>query len=106
MPLAAYAPANLVATMAEHHYPLQALLYGTAIYRLLRWRLGPMKPAGWDPGACIAGVVYGFIRGMQGPDTPVDERGHRFGVFSWIPPSAIWRDLSELFAGQREAARK
>ena len=106
VPLAAYAPANLVATMAEHHYPLQALLYGTAIYRLLRWRLGPLKPAGWDPGACIAGVVYGFIRGMQGPDTPVDERGHRFGVFSWIPPSAIWRDLSELFAGQREAARK
>jgi exodeoxyribonuclease V beta subunit len=99
-PLAAYAPSRLVAAMEDHHYPLQALVYGTAVYRLLRWRLGPVKPAGWDPGGCIAGVVYGFTRGMHGPATPVDESGHRYGVFAWVPPATIWRQLSDLFAGQ------
>jgi exodeoxyribonuclease V beta subunit len=100
VPLAAYAPSRLVAAMEDHHYPLQALVYGTAVYRLLRWRLGPVKPAGWDPGGCIAGVVYGFTRGMHGPATPVDEAGHRYGVFAWVPPATIWRQLSDLFAGQ------
>jgi len=99
-PLDAYAPSRLVAAMEDHHYPLQALVYGTAVYRLLRWRLGPVKPAGWDPGGCIAGVVYGFTRGMHGPATPVDESGHRYGVFAWVPPATIWRQLSDLFAGQ------
>ncbi len=100
VPLAAYAPGRLVDAMADHHYPLQALVYGTAVYRLLRWRLGPTKPPGWDPGGCIAGVVYGFTRGMQGPDTPVDAAGHRYGVFAWVPPPAIWRRLSDLLAGK------
>jgi len=100
VPLAAYAPSRLVAAMADHHYPLQALVYGTAVYRLLRWRLGPLKPASWDPGGCIAGVVYGFTRGMHGPATPVDEAGHRYGVFTWAPPATLWRQLSDLFAGK------
>jgi exodeoxyribonuclease V beta subunit len=100
VPLAAYAPSRLVVAMEEHHYPLQALVYGTAIYRLLRWRLGPVKPAGWDPGTCLAGVVYGFTRGMHGPETPVDDAGHRYGVFAWVPPTGIWRQLSDLFAGK------
>jgi exodeoxyribonuclease V beta subunit len=98
-PLAAYAPEELVAAMAGHHYPLQALVYGTAIWRMLRWKLGRRKPAGWDPGECIAGVVYGYVRGMKGPDTPVDAAGGRYGVFTWQPPQAIWRRLSDLFAG-------
>ena len=97
--MVAYAPARLVAAMTEHHYPLQALLYGTAVWRLLRWRLGPKKPPNWDPGECIAGVVYGFIRGMKGRDTPTDASGRRYGVFTWQPPPQIWRRLSDLFAG-------
>ena len=106
VPLAAYAPDRLVTAMTEHHYPLQALVYGTAVYRLLRWRLGPLKPADWDPGENIAGVVYGFTRGMHGPDTPADDAGHRYGVFAWVPPVQIWRQLSDLFAGNRlEAGR-
>jgi exodeoxyribonuclease V beta subunit len=105
VPLAAYAPSRLVAAMEEHHYPLQALVYGTAVYRLLRWRLGPVKPAGWDPGTCIAGVVYGFTRGMHGPETPVDDAGHRYGVFAWVPPPTIWRQLSDLFAGKGEVMK-
>ena len=102
VPLAAYAPSRLVEAMADHHYPLQALVYGTAVYRLLRWRLGPVKPADWDPGGCIAGVVYGFTRGMHGPQTPVDAAGHRYGVFAWAPPTTIWRRLSDLLAGRGE----
>jgi exodeoxyribonuclease V beta subunit len=101
-PLAAYAPARLVDAMASHHYPLQALVYGTAVWRLLRWRLGARKPANWDPGECIAGVVYGFVRGMKGPATPIDAAGGRYGVFAWLPPSGIWRRLSDLFAGDLE----
>lgn len=98
-PLTAYAPARLVAAMEEHHYPLQALVYGTAVWRMLRWRLGPRKPSNWDPGECLAGVVYGFVRGMKGSDTPVDAAGGRYGVFTWQPPAAIWRRLSDLLAG-------
>lgn len=98
-PLAAYAPAKLVDAMASHHYLLQALVYGTAVWRLLRWRLGPCKPANWDPGECVAGVVYGFVRGMKGPTTPEDTSGGRYGVFTWLPPAGLWRRLSDLFAG-------
>jgi exodeoxyribonuclease V beta subunit len=101
-PLQAYAPARLTAAMAHGDYPLQALVYGTAVYRMLRWRLGHTKPAGWDPGECIAGVVYGFLRGMKGADTPVDSAGGRYGVFTWQPPAGIWRRLSDLLAGDRE----
>jgi exodeoxyribonuclease V beta subunit len=98
-PLAAYRPARLVAAMEDHHYPLQALVYGTAVWRMLRWRLGSRKLADWDPSECIAGVVYGFIRGMKGPATPSDAAGGRYGVFTWQPPPGIWRRLSDLFAG-------
>ena len=104
LPLAAYAPAKLVAAMADHHYPLQALVYGTAVYRMLRWRLGRRMPAGWDPGACLVGVVYGFIRGMKGPDTPADCGGRRYGVFTWQPPAGLWKRLSDLLAGDRGEA--
>jgi exodeoxyribonuclease V beta subunit len=98
-PLAAYAPAQLSEAMASHHYLLQSLVYGTAVWRMLRWRLGPQKPADWDPGECIVGVVYGFVRGMKGPDTPEDAVGGRYGVFTWQPPEGIWRRLSDLLAG-------
>jgi exodeoxyribonuclease V beta subunit len=104
-PLAAYAPAGLDAAMAHHHYPLQALVYGTAVWRMLRWRLGRRHPADWDPGECIAGIVYGFIRGMQGPGTPVAADGRRYGVFTWQPPAGIWRRLSDLFAGDLTGVR-
>jgi len=34
-----YHPDRLPAAMAEHHYPLQALLYSVALHRYLRWRV-------------------------------------------------------------------
>lgn len=92
-PVQAYAADRLPAAMAEHHYPLQALLYGTALFRMLRWRLPDA-----DPDDCIEGVVYAFIRGMLGPTTPVDRLGRRHGVFFWKPPRGLWQQLSDLLA--------
>jgi exodeoxyribonuclease V beta subunit len=90
-PMAAYRPDLLAEAMAKSHYPLQALLYGTALYRMLRWRLPDA-----DPDDCIVGVAYAFIRGMKGIETPVDERGHRYGVFTWQAPRGLWGRLSDL----------
>jgi exodeoxyribonuclease V beta subunit len=98
-PLDAYDQAGLLAEMVSHHYPLQALLYGTAVFRWLRWR----APAA-DPDACIAGIVYAFIRGMKGPATPVDAHGRRHGVFTWRAPPGLWAALSDLLAGRETAA--
>ncbi len=100
-PLAAYAPARLMDAMAEHHYPLQALLYGTAVYRMLRWRLPEA-----DPDECIAGVAYAFIRGMKGQSTPKDPNGHRHGVFAWQAPRGLWKKLSDLFVTRKPAGAK
>ena len=97
-PIAKYSPVNVQAKMQESHYILQALIYGTSIYRMLRWRL---PEANHD--ACIKGIAYGFIRGMVGPDTPTDENGHRYGVFTWQAPPGLWRALSDLFAGKKPA---
>ena len=104
-PLAAYAHGPMAAEMSESDYPLQALIYGTALWRMLRWRLGPRKPAGWDPAECIAGIVYAFVRGMKGADTPVDAAGRRYGVFIWQPPPELWWRLSGLLAGKLAGVR-
>ncbi|MDA2955155.1 MAG: UvrD-helicase domain-containing protein [Actinomycetota bacterium] len=95
-PIASYSPRHVQAKMEEAHYILQALIYGTSIYRMLRWRL---PQANHD--ACIKGIAYGFIRGMVGPDTPTGENGHRYGVFTWQAPSGLWSALSDLFAGNK-----
>jgi len=100
-PLAAYSPDRLVAAMAEHHYPLQALLYGTAVSRMLRWRLPEA-----DPDECIAGVAYAFIRGMKGQSTPIDAKGHRYGVFAWTAPRGLWKRLSDLLVTRQPGGAK
>jgi exodeoxyribonuclease V beta subunit len=83
-------PAALAAVMDRAHYALQALLYSAALHRYLRWRL----PA-YDPEQHLAGVLYLFIRGMVGPDTPVVD-GTPCGVFSWKPPAALVAELSDV----------
>ena len=92
----AYAPRELVRAMAHHHYPLQALLYGTAMYRMLRWRRPEL---GADE--VIAGVAYFFVRGMVGAGSPLDAEGMPYGVFQWKAPVGLWEKLSNLFAGDR-----
>jgi exodeoxyribonuclease V beta subunit len=85
-----YAPESMARGMREAHYPLQALLYSVALHRFLRWR-----QRGYDPELHLGGVLYLFLRGMSGPETPVVD-GVPCGVFSWSPPAALVCDLSDL----------
>ena len=82
-------PAALAAEMERAHYGLQALLYTVALHRYLRWRL-----RGYDPGRHLAGVLYLFLRGMRGADTPV-VGDMPCGVFAWKPPAALVVALSD-----------
>jgi exodeoxyribonuclease V beta subunit len=82
-------PAALAAEMERGHYGLQALLYTVALHRYLRWRLPP-----YDPEQHLGGVLYLFVRGMVGPDTPVVD-GTPCGVFAWRPPAALVTALSD-----------
>jgi exodeoxyribonuclease V beta subunit len=88
-----YRPAALADEMVRAHYPLQALLYTVALHRFLRWR-----QQGYDPSRHLGGVLYLFLRGMCGPETPVVD-GAPCGVFSWQPPAALIEDLSALLDG-------
>jgi exodeoxyribonuclease V beta subunit len=93
----AYRPAALVDAMIHHDYPLQALLYSVALHRFLRWRVD-----GYDPEVHLGGVLYLFLRGMAGPDTP-EVDGGPCGVFAWHPPAAVIVDLSDLLDGSAAA---
>ncbi|WP_121257240.1 UvrD-helicase domain-containing protein [Nocardioides ferulae] len=88
-----YAPARLAEAMLHSHYPLQALLYAVVAHRYLRWR----QP-GYDPALHLGGVLYLYLRGMCGPDTPLTD-GQPAGVFSWRPPAALVVALSDLLDG-------
>jgi len=88
-----YRPAALRAAMGHSDYPLQALLYAVVLHRYLRWR----QP-GYDPAEHLGGVLYLYLRGMCGPDTPAFD-GQPCGVFSWRPPVALVEDLSDLLDG-------
>ncbi|MCC5951387.1 MAG: UvrD-helicase domain-containing protein [Acidimicrobiia bacterium] len=99
--MADFHPDRLVDAMAEHHYPLQALLYTVAVHRYLRWRLPD-----YDPDTHLGGVGYLFVRGMAGPTTPTVD-GVPHGLFSWHPPTGLVEALSDLLdgrAGTRTAA--
>jgi exodeoxyribonuclease V beta subunit len=89
-----YHPNALAAAMGHSDYPLQALLYATVLHRFLRWR----QP-GYDPRRHLGGVLYLYLRGMCGPDTPIVD-GAPCGVFAWQPPVALVEDLSDLLDGR------
>ncbi len=89
-----YRPDVLPAAMAKSHYPLQSLLYSAALHRYLRWRL-----PGYEPHRHLGGILYLFVRGMAGPDTP-RQSGVPCGVFSWHPPAAMIVELSDLLSGR------
>jgi exodeoxyribonuclease V beta subunit len=82
-------PEALVDEMLRRHYALQALLYTVALHRYLRWRLPD-----YDPDRNLAGVLYLFLRGMAGRDTPTVDRTP-YGVFAWRPSGALVRALSD-----------
>ena len=88
-----YGPSSMATAMISAHYPLQAVLYAVALHRFLRWRL-----RGYDPATHLGGVLYLFLRGMCGPDTPV-VGGTTCGVFAWSPPPALVVELGDLLNG-------
>jgi len=83
----------LIAAMQHSSYPLQALLYAVVLHRFLRWRLPD-----YNPGSHLGGVLYLYLRGMCGPDTPVIG-GNPTGVFSWQPPPQLVIAISDLLDG-------
>lgn len=85
-----YSPPRMAEAMRHSDYPLQALLYTAVLHRFLRWR----QP-GYEPDRHLGGVLYLFVRGMCGPDTPI-LGGQPAGVFSWRPPAALVVALSDL----------
>ncbi|MEZ0339929.1 exodeoxyribonuclease V subunit beta [Mycobacterium sp. pV006] len=88
-----YTMPRMVEAMMHSDYPLQALLYSVVLHRFLRWRL-----PGYRPDDHLGGVLYLFLRGMCGPDTPVVD-GHPCGVFSWRPPVSLVTAVSDTLAG-------
>ena len=86
-------PSISVVDAAGNAYPLQALLYSVALHRFLRWRL-----PGYQPEVHLGGVLYLFVRGMCGPETPTED-GVPAGVFSWPVPPALVVALSALLGG-------
>ena len=88
-----YGPGRMAEAMAEHHYPLQAMLYAAALHRYLRW-----KAPGVPGSTRVAGAAYLFVRGMTGADV---ERsgGQPHGVFTWEFPPGLVTGLSDLLAG-------
>jgi exodeoxyribonuclease V beta subunit len=91
--VANYHPDRLAPAMAEHHYPLQFLLYSVALHRYLRWRLPD-----YAPDRHLGPAGYLFVRGMVGEDTPV-VGGRTSGVFDWTAPAGLVPALSDLLHG-------
>jgi exodeoxyribonuclease V beta subunit len=89
-----YGPIALHEAMGHSSYPLQALLYAVVLHRFLRWRL-----PGYDPEQHLGGVLYLYVRGMAGPQSPVTG-GHPSGVFSWLPPVPLVEAVSRLLEGR------
>ena len=100
LPLTAadYGQPRLVEAMLHSDYPLQALLYCVVLHRFLRWR----QP-GYSPEAHLGGVLYLFVRGMCGAQTPIVD-GHPTGVFSWRPPASLIVAMSDLLDAGAVAA--
>jgi exodeoxyribonuclease V beta subunit len=93
-----YDRTRMAEAMLHSDYPLQALLYCAVLHRFLRWRL-----ANYDPSRHLGGVLYLFLRGMCGADTPVLD-GHPAGVFDWQPPWPLVAALSDLLDARGVAA--
>jgi len=81
----------LDAAMAEHHYPLQALLYTVALHRYLRQRLD-----GYTAERQLGDSWYLFVRALGLAP------GH--GVWRQRWPAALIEALDDAFAGVQEVA--
>ena len=79
-----YDQAALKKAMSEHHYDWQYLLYVVALHRYLKTRLPH-----YDYKRDFGGVVYAFLRGMNGPP--------QSGIFFDKPDWQLIQQLEELF---------
>ena len=68
------------------------------LHRYLRWRL-----PGYDPERHLGGVMYLFVRGMCGPETPVVD-GHPCRGVQLDAAGALVTELSDLLGRGRAAA--
>lgn len=89
-----YAPERLTEAMNHSSYPLQALLYAVVLHRYLRWRL-----PGYDPRRHLGSVMYLYVRGLAGPETP-RVADVPCGVFIWTPPAPLVEALSAVLDGR------
>jgi exodeoxyribonuclease V beta subunit len=86
-----YQDSSLDAAMAEHHYPLQALIYTVALHRYLRQRMG-----GYTAELHLGESWYLFVRALGlAPGS---------GVWRQRWPTALIGALDDAFAGEQEAA--
>ncbi|MBN0888052.1 hypothetical protein JTM01_34970, partial [Pseudomonas aeruginosa] len=76
--------------MRAHRYDLQYQLYSLALHRYLRHRL-----ADYDYDRHFGGVIYLFLRGMDG-----QEGGQ--GIFTTRPVRPLIDGLDQLFAGETQ----
>ncbi len=86
-----YRGSALDAAMAEHHYPLQALLYTVALHRYLQQRLD-----GYTPKQHLGDSCYLFVRALG--------LAPGLGVWRQRWPAALIEALDDAFAGAHEAA--
>ncbi|MEP6899176.1 MAG: 3'-5' exonuclease, partial [Rhodanobacter sp.] len=86
-----YRTGPLDAAMAEHHYPLQALIYTVALHRYLRQRMD-----GYTAEHHLGDSCYLFVRAL-GLEPALGVWRHRW-------PAALIEELDDAFAGKYEAA--
>ena len=86
-----YRGSALDAAMAEHHYPLQALLYTVALHRYLQQRMD-----GYTAKEHLGDSCYLFVRALG--------LAPGLGVWRQRWPAALIEALDEAFAGAREVA--
>ncbi|SNY64872.1 exodeoxyribonuclease V subunit beta [Enterobacter sp. CC120223-11] len=86
----AYTQTAMAQAMQSHRYDLQYQLYSLALHRYLRHRLQD-----YDYDTCFGGVIYLFLRGVDGCDSGQ-------GIFATRPERALIDGLDRLFAGDTQ----
>ncbi|MBG2582363.1 PD-(D/E)XK nuclease family protein, partial [Klebsiella michiganensis] len=86
----AYTQDAMRQAMRSHRYDLQYQLYSLALHRYLRHRI-----ADYDYERHFGGVIYLFLRGMDGQD------GGQ-GIFTTRPALPLINGLDALFAGETQ----
>ncbi|HBS6269693.1 TPA: exodeoxyribonuclease V subunit beta [Klebsiella pneumoniae] len=86
----AYTRPAMEQAMRAHRYDLQYQLYSLALHRYLRHRL-----ADYDYDRHFGGVIYLFLRGMDG-----QEGGQ--GIFTTRPVRPLIDGLDQIFAGETQ----